>query len=109
MHHLLLGHHVLPIRPIRGLVEMQRLLLLRVSVKVRRSTRITRETCIDNGSLSTDPHNLRGEKGATTSATFNQNSFDYTNVSISWDESADIGEHSCSAWFDTVVDGCDVP
>lgn len=31
------------------------------------------------------------------------------NVSIRWDDKANIGEHSCSAWLDVVTDGCNVP
>ena len=30
-------------------------------------------------------------------------------VSISWDENANIGQHSCEAWLDVVTDSCDVP
>lgn len=44
-----------------------------------------------------------------TSATFNHDSFDYMNISISWEEKANLGEHSCSAWLSVVTDGCDVP
>lgn len=42
-----------------------------------------------------------------TSATFNSDSADYMNVSIIWDDDANMGEHSCYAWLDTVTDGCD--
>jgi hypothetical protein len=29
------------------------------------------------------------------------------NVSITWDDDANMGKHSCYAWLDTVTDGCD--
>ena len=57
----------------------------------------------------TDPHNLKGSNGAMTSGIFNPNSFDYMDVSINWNEDANIGQHSCEAWLDVVTDGCDVP
>lgn len=44
-----------------------------------------------------------------TSETFNRDSLDYMNVSISWEGDAVLGEHSCSAWLDVLTDGCDVP
>jgi hypothetical protein len=30
-------------------------------------------------------------------------------VSIEWNEKANIGQHSCEAWLKVVTDGCDVP
>ena len=42
-----------------------------------------------------------------TSATFNSESADYMNVSISWDDDANLGEHNCYAWLDTIADACD--
>ena len=53
--------------------------------------------------------NVAGSAGKTSSATFNRNTFDYMSVSISWDDDYAIGEAQCNGWFDTVVDGCDIP
>lgn len=59
--------------------------------------------------LGTDPSNLKGSVGATTSRIFHADSPDYMNVSVNWDADANIGEHSCAAWLAAVTDGCDVP
>ena len=53
--------------------------------------------------------NVAGSAGKTTSATFNPNTLDYMSVSITWDDDDAIGEAQCNGWFDTVVDGCDIP
>lgn len=53
--------------------------------------------------------NVAGSAGKTSSATFNANTLDYLSVSIAWDDDDAIGEAQCNGWFDTVVDGCDIP
>ena len=53
--------------------------------------------------------NVAGSAGKSSSATFNLNTFDYMSVSIDWNDDDNIGEAQCNAWFDTVVDGCDIP
>lgn len=55
------------------------------------------------------PSNLRGTAGQSTSGTFNPGGFDYMSVSIEWNATANLGQHSCEAWLETVTDGCDVP
>jgi hypothetical protein len=50
---------------------------------------------------------MKGRTGAMTSGTYNSDSANYMNVSISWDDDANMGEHSCYAWLDTVTDACD--
>jgi len=50
---------------------------------------------------------MKGQSGSTTSATFGLSSANYMNVSISWNDNANLGEHSCYAWLDTVTDACD--
>lgn len=60
-------------------------------------------------SFCSDYSNVAGSTGKTNSATFNPNTLDYMSVSIAWDDDVNIGEAQCNGWFDTVVDGCDVP
>ena len=51
-----------------------------------------------------------GSSGTTASETFNPDSFDYMNVSISWDnDQSSIVEQGCTAMLGVVTDGCDVP
>ena len=53
--------------------------------------------------------NIAGSAGNTSSATFIQNTLDHMSISIAWDYDDAIGEAQCNGWFDTVVDGCDIP
>ena len=53
--------------------------------------------------------NVAGSAGKTSSSTFNPDNFDYMSVSIDWHDDNNIGEAQCNRWFDTVVDGCDIP
>lgn len=59
--------------------------------------------------IITDPHNLRGVKDASTNNVFNENTLNYMNLSIAWQQNANISQQSCEAWFGIVTDGCDVP
>lgn len=56
-----------------------------------------------------DPRHLKGSEGLLSSATFHPDSLDYMNISVQWNNKENIGEHSCSAWLDTLTDGCDIP
>lgn len=53
--------------------------------------------------------NVAGLTGKVSSNTFNPNTLDYMKVSIAWKDDDAIGEAQCNGWFDTVVDGCDIP
>ena len=51
-----------------------------------------------------------GSSGTTGSEVFNRDSFDYMNVSISWDDDySSIVEQGCTAMLGVVTDGCDIP
>jgi hypothetical protein len=57
----------------------------------------------------TDIHKTNGSAGTTTNAIFNAKSLDELSISIDWDETGAIEEHSCMAWLNIITDGCDVP